>query len=526
MSEIIKHSNKINSIDKSITHSHTTSKDNNNNKELKQSKIEHKLSSLDSAKQIHYLLDKEKDDNLGKEKNNVSTSTFPLKSILRKLDYIVSEKEKHRNYKLISDFNREKTNLENEQAKIRQQIEDLAKMNINEKNINRIKEEKNKQQNLFNKYYKMNSETVQKINKFNEALPELESKIKTKQSKLKKINHENLELLEKIQEIKLRKIREYKTQIENNNINNSNYNNSVNNNNNANSNNIDVYENNANSITNNNTNNNNDTLNNNMNNSSILNKSKMQNPLNQSKQSKFKYSEYGKDNALNKSLLNITEIIDENVYLKDKFAELREKKTTLIKFRKENKLLSNEISSINAQIFFLSKVFSEGMHEIGVELRKVHEIQLDKIINKNSYGNSLYFELVKDIYPSNLSGNCYPLTKEIKLPIIHDNIQRKYNYPIIEKSEPKTFIYNVIKNMIDEHQLLNRNLNIRKKKFDWNEFCDFTAYQMFTILSLNKEIIKELERRIFPKAVSFYNVSKKNEFEKINEEDFVSDNEN
>ena len=63
-----------------------------------------------------------------------------------KLDSIVNEKEKQRNYKLVCDFDKERTNLENEQVKVRDQIEELSKRNVNEKNIKMIKEEKSKQQ--------------------------------------------------------------------------------------------------------------------------------------------------------------------------------------------------------------------------------------------------------------------------------------------------------------------------------------------------------------------------------------------
>ena len=81
--------------------------------------------------------------------------------------------------------------------------------------------------------------------------------------------------------------------------------------------------------------------------------------------------------------------------------------------------------------------------------------------------------------------------------------------------------------MIDEHQVLNRNINIKKKKFEWQEFCNFSPYQIYTLLCLNREIIKELERKIFPKSLSFINMENKEEFENIKEEDILSDeNEN
>jgi hypothetical protein len=74
----------------------------------------------------------------------------------------------------------------------------------------------------------------------------------------------------------------------------------------------------------------------------------------------------------------------------------------------------------------------------------------------------------------------------MKLPMINNNIQKKYNFPVIEKSEPTTFIYNVIKNMLEENQNLNKSLSINKKKIDWEEFKNLSAYQIYTMLSLNK----------------------------------------
>ena len=260
----------------------------------------------------------DKDEMLNKQKSNVTTSSYSINTLMKKLNDIIDEKEKHRNYKLISEFDRERTNLENEQAKIRHQIEDLAKMNVNEKNINKIKEEKNKQQDLFNKYYKMNSETVSKINKFNENLPVLEEKIKLKQNKLKNLNHDNLLLLQKIQELKLKKIENYmkkesenkeKKEIEGKAIlQKSTFN----------------LEQSQSKINNNPNLNLAASLNSNLFNSSQLGGNKLNN-------SKFKYTEYGKE-ELNKSVLNITEVVDENKNLKEKHKLLKQKKAAYINF--------------------------------------------------------------------------------------------------------------------------------------------------------------------------------------------------
>ena len=78
---------------------------------------------------------------------------------------------------------------------------------------------------------------------------------------------------------------------------------------------------------------------------------------------------------------------------------------------------------------------------------------------------------------------------DIKLPLLNAAINKKYNFPIVEKSDTSTFLYNVIKNMLNEHYALNKKLNIKKKKFDWNEFKIFSGYQIYTLLCLNKVIL-------------------------------------
>ncbi len=75
---------------------------------------------------------------------------------------------------------------------------------------------------------------------------------------------------------------------------------------------------------------------------------------------------------------------------------------------------------------------------------------------------------------------------QMKLPMINNNIKQKYNYPVIEKADPTTFIYNAIKKMLDENQSLNKSLNINKKKIDWEDFKNLSAYQVYTLISLNK----------------------------------------
>ena len=95
----------------------------------------------------------------------------------------------------------------------------------------------------------------------------------------------------------------------------------------------------------------------------------------------------------------------------------------------------------------------------------------------------MYFEFLKDKQIGNLTGS-YNMEDQLKLPIIHNNIQKKYNYPLIEKTNPTVSIYNAIKNMIDENQNLSRSLNINKKKLDILYVLRTTTTRLYTLSSL------------------------------------------
>jgi hypothetical protein len=80
------------------------------------------------------------------------------------------------------------------------------------------------------------------------------------------------------------------------------------------------------------------------------------------------------------SLLNITEFIEDNDKLKEKFEKINYLKEKLRFRKKENKFIGNEISRINSQIYLMANIFTDGMHEISRELLKIHEIQLEKVL--------------------------------------------------------------------------------------------------------------------------------------------------
>lgn len=83
------------------------------------------------------------------------------------------------------DFEREKELFLNQKAEFKQKIEKISTNNLNEKLINYLKDEKNNQQDLYNKYYTLNSEVCAKIKKIKDSLPEFEEKVKKKSEKLK-----------------------------------------------------------------------------------------------------------------------------------------------------------------------------------------------------------------------------------------------------------------------------------------------------------------------------------------------------
>ena len=66
---------------------------------------------------------------------------------------------------------------------------------------------------------------------------------------------------------------------------------------------------------------------------------------------------------------------------------------------------------------------------------------------------------------------------------------------------------------------------MKKNKINWDDFKNYSAYQMYTILNMNKEIIKKIEGNIFPRKIIFSSaptqeeesINTKNISEEINE---------
>ena len=374
-------------------------------------------------------------------KKNISESEKTMRSAINNVEFWVKNGENQRNFKMKSEFEREKEYKLEEQSEIKNQIEILAKNNINEKLINNFNIKINQQQELFNKYYEIKKDVMKKIDDLKSIIPKLEKKVKTKNEKLKQINKENLKLLEQIKEIE-----------------------------------------NFNTLANSN---------------SYLNISNNFNNIS----SYYENSQIINDKIPNS--ININELIENNNSLKEQYFRILKLRREYLNKKNANINLVKQITDMNTDLFLFKKIFQEGFYELSKEVLKINELQLDKVISYNNSDintNSLYFEMIKQKKYNNKRND-----EELKLPIINNNIIKKYNYPLVEKSDPNNLIYKVIKNIVDESHISNKKNNMKKNKFTWDEFQHFSAYQIYTILNMNREIIKKLESQIFPRKIIFNN---------------------
>jgi chromosome segregation ATPase len=204
---------------------------------------------------------------------------------------------------------------------------------------------------------------------------------------------------------------------------------------------------------------------------------------------------YNIDNRLNDSTslnnsslignsINVQEILEKNENLKKKKEKIDELKEILKEKKNENDYLIKNINMLNNNYFRCRKIYREGMYEIAKELLRINEIELDKVINNsNTNFNSLYFDIFKTNYNNGKTNKDF-----LKIPIINSNIKTKFKYPVAEKAQPNDLLYKVVKNIINENNVANKINNIKKNKFSWDEFKDFSAYQVYTLLNLNKKI--------------------------------------
>jgi len=399
-----------------------------------------------------------------------------MKQAINNVDGWVIDVENHRNYKMESEFNKEKDYKLVEQNAIRNQIEELSNNNENEIQIQYFNSKISQQQDLFDNYNDMNEKILERIKELKENIPILESTVKEYTEELKKMNKENLKLMDHISIIE-REINYHNLLLENQSSSNINNSSSINNKADISSIMLDSPRNISYSLINND---------NNYSKSNIINNSSSIGGKNKSRES-----------------VNLKEIMEENEEIKNQYIKIMQLRKIYNNKRKENKTLLKNIADMNTECFTYKKIFNEGIHEIGKELLKLHEMQLDKVINNKGNNksniNSIYFEMVK----SNGNGNDKKNDTLFKLPMINDNIMKKYRFPINEKRTPETLIFNVIKKMVDESHNLNKAINLKKNKFSWEEFRTFSAYQIFTILNLNKRAVQKLESYIFPNKIVY-----------------------
>ena len=411
-----------------------------------------------------------------KYKRDLDLSQFIMKQAINNVDGWVIDVENHRNYKMESEFNKEKDYKLVEQNAIRNQIEELSNNNENEIQIQYFNSKISQQQDLFDNYNDMNEKILERIKELKENIPILESTVKEYTEELKKMNKENLKLMDHISIIE-REINYHNLLLENQSSSNINNSSSINNKADISSIMLDSPRNMSYSLINND---------NNYSKSNIINNSSSIGGKNKSRES-----------------VNLKEIMEENEEIKNQYIKIIQLKKIYNNKRKENKTLLKNIADMNTECFTYKKIFNEGIHEIGKELLKLHEMQLDKVINNKGNNksniNSIYFEMVK----SNGNGNDKKNDTLFKLPMINDNIMKKYRFPINEKRTPETLIFNVIKKMVDESHNLNKAINLKKNKFSWEEFRTFSAYQIFTILNLNKRAVQKLESYIFPNKIVY-----------------------
>ena len=314
-------------------------------------------------------------------------------------------------------------------------------------------------------------------------IPNLEKKVNSYKAELKKVNRENLKLMEQINEFEKELSLKLVEEI-------NNFKNNL------------PDENTMNLFMNNNSLNSSETLSTNVNNSQTINGLNYSDIIKNITMLNNKNST-NTDNTLSYSTnfnsINIQEILEKNEKLRKKQEKINKLKEILKDKKMENDYLMKNINQMNNNFFKCKKVYNEGMHEIAKELLKINEMELDKVINNsNTNFNSLYFDIFKTNYNSGQSKNDL-----LRLPIINSNINKKFKYPIVEKSEPNDLLYKVIKNIIEENNTNNKINNMKKNKFSWDEFKDFSAYQIYTLLNINKDILKKLEACIFPTQVAY-----------------------
>ena len=424
-------------------------------------------------------------------KRDLGISEFTMKRAIKSVGEWIVNFETQRNLQMRNDFDEEKEFKLEKQKEIQNQIEELSNDNESEKMIVYFNKKIHQQEALFEKYIEIQNKIDTKIKSIKDIIPNLEKKVAKYRIDLRKINKENLKLMEQINKFENELSFRLSDELENYNLNNNM--NSINNENEVNS--LNKIE----DVTNNNslsTNNNNNSQSiNGINYSNII---KNMNFANMNKKDLDRTESGNMNYSINfDSNINIPDILEKNENLRKKKEKIDKLRENLQEIKMENDYLMRNINKMNNNFFKCKKVYNEGMHEIAKELLRINEMELDKVINNsNTNFNSLYFDIFKTNYNSGQSKNDL-----LRKPMINNNINKKFKYPIVEKSEPNDLLYKVIKNIIEENNINNKINNMKKNKFSWDEFKEFSAYQIYTLLNINKDIMNKLDMCIFPNQV-------------------------
>ena len=374
-------------------------------------------------------------------KRDLSLSNFTVKRAIKNVGQWIMNVENNRNLQIRSDFDEEKEYKLEKQKEIQNHIEELSNHYQNENKItyfnNKIKQHKE----LFKNYSEIKDKIDEKLKMLKNIVPELEKKIFDYKIQLRKMNKENLKLMGQVNKFENELSDKLEEDLDNFQLN---------------------FDN------------------------SKFNESKdIRNNMSQASN--------GDNSSFLNNSINIPEILDKNENLKKKNDKVCELKQYLKEKKKENDYLIKNINLLYNNFFKCKKIYREGMHEIAKELLRINEIELDKVINNsNTNFNSLYFDIFKTNYHNGQLNNNF-----LRNSIINNNINEKYQFPIKEKAQPNDLLYKVVKNIIDENNTTNKINNIIKNKFSWNEFKEFSAYQIYTLLNINKETLNKLDNYLF-----------------------------
>ena len=412
-------------------------------------------------------------------KRDLGISEFTMKRAIKSVGEWIVNFETQRNLQMKNVFDEEKEFKLEKQKEIQNQIEELSNDNESERMIVYFNKKIRQQEELFEKYSEIKNKIDTKIKLINSMIPNLESKVTKYRIELRKLNRENLKLMEQINKFENELSYRLSEDLDNYNIPNE-----------------DPITNNTNTI------NNSKSISTNVNNSQSINGINYSNMINNMNFAKISNKSLIKSESNSTSMnyengINVPKILEKNEGLRKKQEKIDKMREILQEKKIENEYLMKNINQMNNDFFKCKKVYNEGMHEIAKELLRINEMELDKVINNsNTNFNSLYFDIFKTNYNSGQSKNDL-----LKWPIINNNIKEKFKYPIMEKSEPNDLLYKVIKNIIEENNINNKINNMKKNKFSWDEFKDFSAYQIYTLLNINKDVLDKLDACIFPNQV-------------------------